>query len=374
VDVVDAQKREAAIGTAETLDRAGAERCDEFVRESLGADAADFRAGVFFEEAGGDAVEEVGLAHAAGGVDEEGAERSNVFVFGEADCRGVREAIGNADDVVVEAVTDRELLRCGLGCRDHAGASGFDRHVLFSGRCRTGIGDAETEFGLATFEQRLAGDAAEIATDAARDQVGDERRRRDDFEDIAPEADITGLTEVSLGTLAGPFAGECGDQTGSDGVAWFIALSLHCCTSINCTAEALCRHENSALSPTLDDTKRRIGASSCPWRAARSVRDRPGPCRAPARSVRSATKIQLPSMPTTRKCRAMRCPCPESGIEAQIAMQGSVRHWRRLIPEILESVESVTAEGNLVAIGATNNRHTRTSGGARGAAGGKNRA
>lgn len=70
----------------------------------------------------------------------------------------------------------------------------------------------------------------------------------------------------------------------------------------------------------------------------------------------------------------MRCPCPESGIETLIAMQGSVRDLRRLIPEILESVESVTAEGNLVAIKATNNRHTRTSGGERGAAGGKNRA
>lgn len=39
----------------------------------------------------------------------------------------------------------------------------------------------------------------------------------------------------------------------------------------------------------------------------------------------------------------MRCPCPKSGIETRIAMQGSVRDLRRLIPEILESVESVTA-------------------------------
>ena len=83
---------------------------------------------------------------------------------------------------------------------------------------------------------------------------------------------------------------------------------------------------------------------------------------------------QLPSVPTTRKCRAMRCPCPESGIETLIAMQGSVRDLRRLIPEILESVESVTAEGNLVAIEPANNRHKRTSGGVNGAADGKSRA
>ncbi|MBN8598387.1 MAG: hypothetical protein J0L78_12010 [Planctomycetes bacterium] len=67
----------------------------------------------------------------------------------------------------------------------------------------------------------------------------------------------------------------------------------------------------------------------------------------------------------------MRCPCPESGIETQIAMQGSVRHWRRLIPEVLESVESVTAEGNLVAIGGLNNTGMRTSGGVDDAASGK---
>jgi len=70
----------------------------------------------------------------------------------------------------------------------------------------------------------------------------------------------------------------------------------------------------------------------------------------------------------------MRCPSPESGVETRIAMQGSVRHWRRLIPEILESVESVTAEPNLVAIEASNNRHMRTSGGVSGAADGKSRA
>lgn len=39
----------------------------------------------------------------------------------------------------------------------------------------------------------------------------------------------------------------------------------------------------------------------------------------------------------------MRCPGPESGAETLIAMQGSVRDLRRLIPEVLESVESVTA-------------------------------
>lgn len=70
----------------------------------------------------------------------------------------------------------------------------------------------------------------------------------------------------------------------------------------------------------------------------------------------------------------MRCPSPESGVETRIALQGSVRHWRRLIPEVLESVESVTAEGNLVAIGVLNNTGKRTSGGVNGAADGKNRA
>ena len=67
----------------------------------------------------------------------------------------------------------------------------------------------------------------------------------------------------------------------------------------------------------------------------------------------------------------MRCPDPESGAETLIAMQGSVRYLRRLIPENLESVESVTAEGNLVAMPPANNWRKRTSGGAWSAAGGK---
>lgn len=55
-------------------------------------------------------------------------------------------------------------------------------------------------------------------------------------------------------------------------------------------------------------------------------------------------------------------------------MQGSVRDLRRLIPEILESVESVTAERNLVVFMRGNNRGERSSFRGACAAGEKSRA
>ena len=121
LDVVDEKHVRVPVGLFEAIDRSRPERSDEVVGERLDGRVSDDRAAAEREHVVADGVEEVRLAEARRGVEEQRV----VGLAGklrDRQRRGVGEAIAVADDELVEAVAGvqragGEVEALGLGAR-----------------------------------------------------------------------------------------------------------------------------------------------------------------------------------------------------------------------------------------------------------------
>ena len=110
LDVVDEQDVDAAVGGLEAIDVLAVERAEEVVRERLGGGVADGRAAAVGGHVVADRVQEVRLAEAGRAADEERVV-GEAGHLGDRERRGVGEAVGVADDELLEGVAGVEAPR-----------------------------------------------------------------------------------------------------------------------------------------------------------------------------------------------------------------------------------------------------------------------
>ena len=137
LDVVDEQDVGVAVGVLEGVDRLGAQRADEVVGEGLGGGVADGGTTAVVQDVVADGMEEVGLAEAGRGVEEEGVV-GLAGELGDGEGGGVGQAVALADDELLESVAGVELGRCAVG--PEAPGSGLDGAALPRRRRRRGCG------------------------------------------------------------------------------------------------------------------------------------------------------------------------------------------------------------------------------------------
>ena len=141
LDVVDQQDVDLAIARLEHRRAVVGDRVDEVVRELLGAHVSNPDAGVEALGVVADGVQEVGLAEPGVAVDEERVVRLGRRL-GHGDRRRVGEAVGAADDEVVEVVL-----------RVQAGVGSATADVLIDG----GGALVGSVYGLLELDRRLGG-------------------------------------------------------------------------------------------------------------------------------------------------------------------------------------------------------------------------
>ena len=120
LDVVDEQDVDAAVGGLEGVRVAAVDGADEVVGERLGGGVADGRAGAVGRDVVRDRVQEVRLAEAGRAADEERVV-GEAGHLGDGERGGVREAVGVADDELLEGLAGVEG-RLGRSRRSCAGA------------------------------------------------------------------------------------------------------------------------------------------------------------------------------------------------------------------------------------------------------------
>ena len=112
LDVVDEQDVDAAVGGLEGVGVAAVDGADEVVGEGLGRGVADGRAAAVGRDVVPDRVQEVRLAEAGRAADEERVV-GDAGHLGDREGGGVREAVGVADDELLEGLARVEAGREG---------------------------------------------------------------------------------------------------------------------------------------------------------------------------------------------------------------------------------------------------------------------